>query len=172
MPEHTGGDACAHAPEDERPAAPEVEKNGGRQLLQHPGFFQPPQDAVVRDEWLDLQMRRPVQVQFAMQLPPRIGPETAPVAQVVVAHGQTLRVVAQLMLAKNAQWSGQADLHAAIDECKAQPPGALEAVVNQLAMAAQRVAEEQHEAGADNEQRHRIPAKEQAAADQGGHCHA
>ncbi|MCY1373546.1 hypothetical protein D9M69_608300 [compost metagenome] len=76
------------------------------------------------------------------------------------------------MLAKNAQRSGQADLHPAIDERKAQPPGALEAVVNQLAMAAQRVAEEQHEAGADNEQRHRIPAKEQAAADQGGHCHA
>ena len=86
-------------------------------------------------------------------------------AQVVVALRQALRVVAQLVLAQQAERPGEPDLHAEIHEHVFQPARTLKAVVDQLAVAAERVAEQQHDGGAHDEQRERRGAERERAAE-------
>ena len=101
------------------------------------------------------ELRLRAQAQLADELPPRIDPERATVAQVVVADRKTLRVVAQLVLAQQSERAGEPDLHAEIDEHVFEPARALEAVVDQLAVAAERVSEQQHDGGARDVERER-----------------
>jgi hypothetical protein len=82
-------------------------------------------------------------VRDCSQLPPGIDPEAAAVPQIVVANGQALCVVAQLVLAQQADRPCETHLHAQVDQQVFEPARTLETVVHQLAMAAQRVAEQQ-----------------------------
>jgi hypothetical protein len=56
------------------------------------------------------------------------------------------------MLAEEAYWAVEADKHTTVDECAFEPARALEAVVDEFAMAAERMAEEEHDGCADDEQ--------------------
>ena len=64
-----------------------------------------------------------------------------------MADRQALGVVAQLVLAQEADRPGEADLDAEVDEPVFEPLRAAVAVVDELAVAAERVAEEEHAAG-------------------------
>jgi hypothetical protein len=55
------------------------------------------------------------------------------------------------MLPQQPDRAGEANLHAAVDECVLEPLRALEAVVHQLAMVAERVTEQQHDHSAEDE---------------------
>jgi hypothetical protein len=92
--------------------------------------------------------------------------------EIVVADRQALRVVAQLMRAHQTQRTGEPDLHAHIDQDIFEPGRAFETVVNELAMAAERMAEQQHRAGREEEDQQARPGEEQAAADHGRCRHA
>ena len=76
-------------------------------------------------------------------------------AQVVVALGQALRVVAQFVLAQQADGPRQPYLHAEIHQHIFEPARTLKAVVDELAVTAQRVTEQQHDGCAHDEQRQR-----------------
>jgi hypothetical protein len=144
----------------------------GRELLQHPGALKEPVEAVALDARLDADGGLAFKLQLAMQLPPRVAPEAAAMAQVVMAFGQALRVVAQLVLAKQTKRPSQPDLHTAVNECVFEPLGCLEAVMDKPAVAAQRVAEEQHEGGAGDEDSKRRPCEGGEAADDSRQRHA
>src|SRR5688572_6426970 len=117
-------------------------------------------------------MRFPRELQLAGELPPGVAPEFAAVAEIVVADGKPLRVVAQLVLPQQAERPRESDLHAQVDQRVFEPARTLEAVVDELAMAAERVTEQQHgRSGADVE-RERAGPERQRAADDGGRRHA
>jgi len=111
------------------------------------------QERVIREARLDDERWRVPQVEAAVELPPAVVPEAASVTQVVVASRKPLRVVAQFVLLQEAQRAIEADEHAAVHERSLEPARTLEAVVDELAMAAQRMPEQQHDCCCDNKQR-------------------
>src|SRR5713226_3304382 len=62
------------------------------------------------------EQRAGIQHEFAVKLPPCIPPRCAPMTQVVVAFRQPLCKVSQLMLAKQADRTRQANLHPAVHQ--------------------------------------------------------
>lgn len=78
-------------------------------------------------------------------------------AQIVVTSRQTLRVVTQLMLTQQSDGTREPDLHAAVHERIFQPLRALKAVVHELAVIAEGMAEQQHRDGDADEDRNRAP---------------
>ena len=91
-------------------------------------------------------------MQLAIQLPPGIHRCGAGVPQIGMAARNALREVSQVMLAQQAQRACQAHLNAAIHQQILEPARALEAVVNQLAVIAERVAQQQYQAGGEHKQ--------------------
>ncbi len=125
----------------------------------------------MRDARLDGDLRRMDEVQAAVELPPSIAPEACAMAQIGVASGQALRIVAQFVLAQQTQRTAQTHQYAQVHEPIFQPLRALKAVVYQLAMAAQRVAEQQDDGRAGRKQQQAGPAEKAQGARHGAGQH-
>ena len=66
------------------------------------------------------------------------------VTQIVVTARQVLRNVAQLVLPQHTEWPAPPRLNAKVDPRMLKPARALKTIVNQFAMTAQRMPEQQH----------------------------
>jgi hypothetical protein len=152
MTDDSGGDSSTHAPKNIAPTAPRKEQERPRQMLRHPGSLKETIESIERDPWLDVNYWWVIQYQIAVELPPRISPPRGPVTQVVVALGQALCEISQLMLAKQPNGTGQAHLDTAVHQDVLQPLGTLIAVMNELSMAAERMAQQQNHSRRHEEQ--------------------
>jgi len=94
------------------------------------------------------------------------------VPQVLVAIGQSLCVVAQIVLSKQPDWTCEPDLDPEIDQGVLEPFRALEAIVNQLAVVTERMPEQQHRGSGADKHRESRPAECQHATDQRTRRHA
>src|SRR5260221_1762252 len=68
-----------------------------------------------------------------------------------MAIGQPLRIVAKFMLPEQTKWASQTNLNSQIHQGVFEPFWTLVAVMNQLAMAAERMSEQQYASGTDQE---------------------
>jgi hypothetical protein len=85
MTKHAGRQPSTYAPEYKAPPAPRSECRNPNQVLSHPGAIQPSVKAVIGDPHLDLDLRRVIKHEPAMQLPPEVAPGRLTVPQIVVA---------------------------------------------------------------------------------------
>jgi hypothetical protein len=69
---HAGCYACADPPKDEAPAAPPKEDETPWQLLKPPCSFEKPVETVMQEFLLDSNLRRAVEYEVAVELPPGI----------------------------------------------------------------------------------------------------
>mmetsp|Transcript_15314 Transcript_15314/g.36488 ORF Transcript_15314/g.36488 Transcript_15314/m.36488 type:complete len:263 (-) Transcript_15314:363-1151(-) len=162
MPDDSGRDSRAQAPPHKRPAPETPEWHGGEQHLEPPGALHQLQQRLMRRCG---QRRWPWQPQFAMQLPPSVYPKRPTMAKKGVTVGLPLSQVAQVMLTLQTQRAIEPDLDATGDQGQRQPTGASKAVVNQLAVAAKGMAEQQNQQAQSDEHHHRRPAERERAAD-------
>jgi hypothetical protein len=129
-------------------------------------------EGIGSDAPFDLDVRLTAQGQLAGELLPGIAPHRAAVTQVVMALREALCVVAKLMLPQQSERPGDAHLHAQIDQQVFEPARTLEAVVHQLSMTAEGVAQQQHETRGRQEQAKRRHAERLQSADDRGTRHA
>ncbi len=74
-----------------------------------------------------------------MQLPPEIAPGRLTVPKIVVAAWLSLHEMAQLMLSEKSNRTVKANLNSAVNDKIFQPFWTLEAVMHELAVAAERM---------------------------------
>jgi hypothetical protein len=149
------GHANEYAPDEPGPAAECEEQGGEGHLLQHPRAFEPLIPRVDADLGLDDERRRPVEFEAAGQLPERVEPQRLSMGKEVVTPRLALRPVAEVVDLQNADRAGHADDDAEIDQHMLQPFRAIEAPVDQPAVHADRVAEQQGHVGQCGEDQHR-----------------
>jgi len=141
MAEHAGSHASAHCPPHESPTPDGIKKKRQGELLRHPCAFQKSIETILGDSRLNSDDGRVEQHQLAIQLPPCIQPGGSAVFQVVVAIRESLRVIAQLVLTEETDRARESDLYSEVHEKVFEPLRTLVAIVDELSVATQRVAE-------------------------------
>src|SRR5260221_245918 len=140
MTSYAYADARGDAPNHPTPTTEREQDQRHRQLVPHPGALHPIINAVVGDARLRPEFGAASQLQIAMQLPPRIVPKAAAVAEEIVARWLALCPVADVVLAHHADRPRHADQGSEFDKHVFKPERAFEAVVNETPGHADRVA--------------------------------
>ncbi len=172
VPQHPCSDTGTDAPKHKAPAAPQEEQDGPRKLLSHPGAFQELVEAIGGHPLFDANDGRMRQLQLARQLPPGVAPESTSVPKVIVAIRHALCEIPQFVLPQQADGACQPDLHAEIDQQVFQPARAGITVMDQLAVASQRMPQQQHASRRRQEQDQRAPGEGHRTAHHGSGQHA
>jgi hypothetical protein len=100
-----------------------------------------------------------------------VEPEPTPVFQIIVTARLALRPVAQIVLMHKAKWPGHAYQHTRIDHRILEPERALEAVVNEPAMHADRMPCAQRDGATNNKDGESVPREQQRPGDQRNERH-
>src|SRR5258708_20174073 len=100
-----------------------------------------------------------------MQLPPGVAHDRRAMRQIRMAHGLSLRPVANVVLADHAVGPGHADKGTEINEQALQPKGAIEGAMDETAVHAKRMAEADGYCRGEDEYRPRLPRKDKLASD-------
>jgi hypothetical protein len=157
MPEHARRDSRAESPAHESGTAERIQRDRQRHVLSHPCALEKHVESIGPDSWLDADRRWTIEHEVAVELPPSVAQRLATVPKVVVAARQALREVAQIVLLHEPDRPREPDMHAAVDEEVLEPLGALERVVHELAMVAERMSQQEHGAGRRDVERERGP---------------
>src|SRR5882757_7897957 len=107
-----------------------------------------------------------------MQLPPGVAHDRRAMRQIRMAHGLSLRPVANVVLADHAVGPGHADKGTEINEQALQPKRAIEGAMDEAAVHAKRMAEADGYCRGDDEYRQSTPGEEEWACDRRGERHA
>ena len=161
-----GGDPDADTPDHPGPAAQGVERQGDRDLLQHPGLFEEDVEAVVGDPGPRVEARRMAQPQLAVQVPPGIDPEAPAVREVIVAAGLALGPVPGVVDPDRPERPAHADGRAGPDQQALEPLRTIEAAMDQPPVEADRMPRAKHESAGREKHQKGVPSEGQRPKDE------
>lgn len=159
------------APYDPAPAADREEEQGDGQLLPSPRCLEPAVEWVFIERG-KVEARRSVQVEPAIDLPPRVADHSRAVTQKGVALRLSLRPVAGVVRTDDAVGAGHTDEGAKPDERSREPARRGKTAVDHHTVIADRMAKQQCCAGGNEKQRDRFRCEEEWAGGQRGYGHA